>query len=126
MLPPGWSKGGRPMDEVEFGRYRLTALIGEGAMGKVYKAHDTIIDRDVAIKVLAPELSAEPGYRERFRREAHTAARLTEPHIIPIHDTGEIEGQLFLVMPVIDGIDIHSLLARDGPMSPQRAVQVIE
>ena len=72
------------MDEVEFGRYRLISLIGEGGMGKVYKAHDTLIDRDMAIKVLPTELANEPGYRERFRREAYTAARLTEPHIIPI------------------------------------------
>src|SRR6201992_2847794 len=114
------------MDEVVFGRYVLQSLIGEGGMGKVYKAHDTLIDRDVAIKVLLSELSSEPGYRERFRREAHTAARLTEPHIIPIYDTGEIEGQLYLVMPVINGTDLHGLLARDGPMTPQRAVHVIE
>ncbi|MGB6209542.1 protein kinase domain-containing protein [Mycobacterium sp.] len=113
------------MDEVVFGRYRLIALIGEGGMGKVYKAHDTVIGRDVAVKVLPTELSTEPGYRERFRREAHTAARLTEPHIIPIFDTGEVDGQLYLVMPVINGIDVQGLLARDGPMSPQRAVQVI-
>ena len=112
------------MDEVVFGRYRLIALIGEGGMGKVYKAHDSVIGRDVAIKVLPTELSAEPGYRERFRREAHTAARLTEPHIIPIYDTGEVDGQLYLVMPVIDGVDVQGLLARDGAMSPQRAVQV--
>ena len=114
------------MDEVAFGRYRLLSLIGEGGMGKVYKAHDTVIGRDVAIKVLPTELGGEPGYRERFRREAHTAARLTEPHIIPIHDTGEIDGQLYLVMPVVEGNDVHELLQRDGPMSPQRAVRVIE
>jgi hypothetical protein len=72
------------VDEVVFGRYRLIALIGEGGMSKVYKAYDSQIGRDVAIKVLLTDLSAEPGYRERFRREAHTAARLTEPHIIPI------------------------------------------
>lgn len=114
------------MDEVVFGRYRLLSLIGEGGMGKVYKAHDTEIDRDVAIKVLPPELGSEPGYRERFRREAHIAARLNEPHIIPIHDTGEIDGRLYLVMPIIEGVDVHTLLQRDGAMSPQRAVQVIE
>jgi serine/threonine-protein kinase len=114
------------VDEVAFGRYRLLSLIGEGGMGKVYKAHDTVIGRDVAIKVLPAELAAEPGYRERFRREAHTAARLTEPHIVPIHDTGEIDGQLYLVMPVIEGIDVDGLLQRDGPMSPQRSVHVIE
>src|ERR1700761_5020515 len=114
------------MDEVVFGRYVLQSLIGEGGMGKVYKAHDTLIDRDVAIKVLLSELSSEPGYQERFRREAHTAARLSEPHIIPIYDTGEIDGQLYLVMPVIKGTDVQGLIQRAGPMSPERAVLVIE
>jgi serine/threonine-protein kinase len=114
------------VDEVSFGRYRLLSVIGEGGMGKVYKARDIEIGRDVAIKVLPTERAAEPGYRERFRREAHTAARLTEPHVIPIYDTGEYDQQLYLVMPVIDGVDLHALLSRDGPMTPQRAVHVIE
>jgi beta-N-acetylhexosaminidase len=114
------------VDEVAFGRYRLIELIGEGGMGKVFKAHDTEMRRNVAIKVLPPELATEPGYRERFEREAYAAARLTEPHIIPIHDSGEIDGRLYLVMPVVDGIDVASLLERDGPMSPQLAVKVIE
>lgn len=85
------------MNEVVFGRYRLIEVIGQGGMGKVYKAHDTVIDRYVAVKVLSTELAAEPGFRERFRREAHTAARLTEPHIVPIYDTGEVEGKLYMV-----------------------------
>jgi serine/threonine protein kinase len=114
------------VDEVAFGRYRLIEVIGQGGMGKVYKAHDTVIDRHVAVKVLSTELATEPGFRERFRREAHTAARLTEPHIIPIHDTGEVDGRLYLVMPIIDGIDVGTLLKREGPMSPRRAVVVIE
>ena len=121
----GCGEGGRPVDEVQFGRYRLLSVIGEGGMGTVYKAHDTVIGRDVAIKVLAPELSAERGYRERFRREAHAAARLTEPHIIPIQDAGAIDGQLYLVMPVINGIDVQKLLDRDGAMSPSRAVHAV-
>lgn len=95
-------------------------------MGTVYKAHDTVIGRDVAVKVLPIELGEEPGYRERFRREAHTAARLSEPHIISIFDTGEIDGQLYLVMPIVKGNDVHELLQRDGPMTPQRAVHIIE
>lgn len=114
------------MDEGVFGRYRLIEVIGEGGMGKVYKAHDTVIDRDVAVKVLSIELAAEPGFRERFRREAHTAAQLTEPHIVPIYDTGEVEGKLYLVMPIINGTDVGTLLKREGPMNPQRAVVVIE
>lgn len=114
------------MDEVEFGRYRLLGLIGEGAMGQVFKARDTVIGRDVAIKLLPTELAIEPGYRERFRREAYTAAQLTEPHVIPIFDTGEIDGRLYLVMPIIDGVDVASVLHRNGPMSPKLAVRVIE
>ena len=114
------------MDATEFGRYRLLELIGEGGMGQVFKARDTAIDRDVAIKVLPTELATAAGYRERFRREAHIAAQLTEPHIIPIFDTGESDGRLYLVMPIIDGIDVASALRRDGPMSPQLAVRVIE
>ncbi|OBJ10885.1 serine/threonine-protein kinase [Mycobacterium sp. 1465703.0] len=114
------------MDEVVFGRYLLMEVIGEGGMGTVYKAHDTIIDRNVAVKVLSTELGAEPGFRERFRREAHTAARLTEPHIIPIHDTGEVDGRLYLVMPIINGIDVATLLKRETLMTPQRTVVVIE
>jgi len=114
------------LDATNFGRYQLLGLIGEGGMGKVFKAHDTAIDRDVAIKVLPTDLANEPGYRERFRREAHTAARLTEPHIIPIYDFGEVDDRLYLVMPIIDGIDVSTLLKRNGPMTPNRAVRLIE
>jgi serine/threonine protein kinase len=114
------------MDEVEFGRYRLISVIGRGGMGTVYQAHDTEIGRDVAIKVLPKDLANEPGYEARFRREAFTAARITEPHIIPIYDTGEIDGQLYLVMPIVKGTDVQELLTREGPLSPQRAVHIIE
>ncbi len=114
------------MDEVAFGRYQLIEMIGEGGMGSVYKAHDAVMHRDVAIKVLAPELAKNAGYADRFRREAYTAAKLTEPHIVPIHEAGEIDGQLYLVMPVINGTDLQTLLERDGPMNTERAVRVIE
>ena len=113
------------MEETSFGRYRLLSLIGEGGMGQVYKAHDAMMDRDVAIKVLPPELAAEPGYENGSGVEAHTAARLTEPHIVPIYEAGEIDGRLYLVMPVIERHRRHRL-QRDGPMSPQRAVHMIE
>jgi serine/threonine-protein kinase len=114
------------MDEVEFGRYRLLGLIGEGGMGQVYRARDSMIPRDVAVKILPADLASQPGYQERFRREAHTAAQLAEPHVIPIFDTGEIDGRLFLVMPIVKGIDLASMLHRDGPMNTSRAVRIIE
>jgi serine/threonine protein kinase len=109
-----------------FGRYELIDLIGEGGMGQVFRAHDTVMRRPVAIKVLPADLANQPGYRQRFEREAYTAARLTNPHVIPIYELGEIEGRLYLSMPVIDGIDLATLLRRQGPMNPQLAVKVIE
>lgn len=114
------------MDEELFGRYRLLGLIGQGGMGQVYRAHDMEIGRDVAIKVLPAGLAGERGYVQRFRREAYTVARLSEPHIIPIYDTGEIDGRLYLAMPIIDGIDLQTSLAQRGPMTPELAVKVIE
>src|SRR5262245_60931056 len=109
-LRTGLVREGRLVDDVAFGRYQLIELIGEGGMGKVYKAHDTVMGRDVAVKVLPRELASNPGYEQRFRREASVAARLTEPHIIPIFEAGEIDGQLYLVMPVISGVDVHTVL----------------
>ncbi|GJP05400.1 hypothetical protein NJB18001_28460 [Mycobacterium marinum] len=114
------------MDAREFGRYLLFELIGQGAAGTVYKAHDTVMGRDVAIKILPADRANEPGFRARFSREALIAARLTDPHIIPVHDTGEIDGQLYLVMPIINGVDLEVALQRDGPMTPARAVGMVE
>jgi tRNA A-37 threonylcarbamoyl transferase component Bud32 len=114
------------VDEELFGRYRLLDLIGQGGMGQVYRAHDTEIGRDVAIKVLPADLLGERGYVQRFRREAYTVARLNEPHIIPVYDTGEINGRLYLVMPIVDGIDLHTLLLERGAMTPELAVKIIE
>ena len=74
---------GLPVDEVEFGRYRLLSLLGEGGMGEVWRAHDTETDRVVAIKVLPAHLSEDEEFQRRFRREAHAAARLKTPHVIP-------------------------------------------
>ncbi|WP_051637253.1 serine/threonine-protein kinase [Rhodococcus sp. UNC363MFTsu5.1] len=114
------------MDGTSFGRYRLQELIGEGGMGKVHKAYDTLTDRIVALKVLHEHTAADPEFRERFRREAHAAARLSEPHVVPIHHYGEIEGRLYLDMRLIEGADLKTLLALHGPMPPAVAVSVVE
>ncbi len=114
------------MDAVEFGRYQLLGSIGEGGMGEVFRARDREFARDVAIKLLPTQLTDQPGYRERFRRESQIMAQLTEPHIVPIFESGEIGGRLYLVMPIIDGVSLAAALERQGPMVPLRAVRIIE
>ena len=107
-----------------FGPYILTAVLGRGGMGVVYRAFDTAKGRTVALKVLIPELAADRAFQERFRRESKRAARLSEPHIIPIHDYGQIDGRLFIDMRLVDGIDLATLLDRDGPMPPAAAAWI--
>src|ERR1700759_3289899 len=87
---------GEPVDGTPFGRYRLIELLGRGGMGEVWRAHDTDTDRTVAIKVLPANLSEDEDFQRRFRREAHAAARLNSPHVIPIHHYAEIEGRPYL------------------------------
>ena len=109
----------------EFGPYRIERPIARGGMGEVLRAYDTRLDRVVALKVLPPHLAADEEYRERFRREAHSAARLREPHIVPIHSFGEIDGRLYLDMQLVEGEDLATRLATRGPMEPAEAVDVV-
>ncbi|MFI9532826.1 protein kinase [Nocardia fusca] len=109
-----------------FGPYELRSLLGKGGMGEVYEAYDTVKERVVALKLLSDALAGDPEYQIRFRRESQAAARLAEPHIIPIHDWGVIDGRLFIDMRLVQGIDLRALLQAEGPLSPQRAVSVIE
>jgi serine/threonine protein kinase, bacterial len=113
------------VDGTPFGRYQLIALLGSGGMGDVWRALDTRTDRMVAIKVLHAHFAKDATFEERFRREAHAAARLNNPHVIPIHDYGEIDGKLFVDMRLVEGHDLHDELAR-GPLTPERAVAVVD
>ncbi|QLY34226.1 protein kinase [Nocardia huaxiensis] len=109
-----------------FGQYELRRLLGVGGMGEVYEAHDTVRDRVVAVKLLDVELARSQTYVERFRRESRTAARLQEPHVIPVHDWGEVDGVLYIDMRLVRGRDLKAHLHAEGPLPAAHAVSVIE
>src|SRR6202048_501869 len=94
-------------------------------LGEVWRADATGSGRTVAIKILSAQISQDAVFQQRFRREAFAAARLNSPHVVPIHTHGEIDGRLFVDMRLIEGPDLQSLLNR-GPLSPERAVRIIE
>ena len=108
-----------------FGPYQLVRLLGSGGMGEVYEAKDTRKNRVVALKLISQQYSSNSVYVARMRREADTAGRLTEPHIVPIHDYGEIDGQFYVEMRMIDGISLGRMLKRFGPLAPARAVAIV-
>jgi serine/threonine-protein kinase len=114
-----------PREGWQFGPYRLRRLLGRGGMGNVYEAEDTVRERIVALKLMSDALSNDPVFRLRMQREARIAGRLKEPHIVPIHDFGEIDGRLFVDMRLIEGVDLATVLSRDGPLVPARAVALV-
>src|SRR5687768_3336560 len=113
------------MTEETFGPYRIEQLLGRGGMGEVHRAYDTVHDRVVALKRLSTGNHSEEEYRARFRREARIVARLREPHVIPIHAYGEIDGRLYLDMRLVEGSDLSDVI-REGPVDPARAVRIVE
>ena len=115
----------KPVEGTPFGRYQLIELIGRGGMGEVWRAYDGEIDRVVALKMLLPNLSEDPEFETRFRREVRAAARLDDRHVVPIYDVGEIDGRLYVTMRLITGTDLHTLLD-NGPLDPSRAVAIID
>ena len=114
------------MASERFGPYRIEGMIGRGSMGEVHRATDLRKERTVALKRLSVAHSGDEGFATRFRREAEMTARLHEPHVIPIHDYGEIDGQLYLDMRLVEGIDLSGAIAASGPLDPHRAVAVVE
>jgi serine/threonine-protein kinase len=113
------------VEGTSFGRYQLIELLGRGGMGEVWRAHDTDIDRVVALKMLLPHYAQDADFEKRFRREARAAGRLDDPHVVPIYDVGEIDGRLYVTMRLIDGVDLQTLL-ESGPLEPARAVHIVE
>ena len=114
------------LQEAVAGRYSIVGEIGRGGMGIVFLARDVALDRPVAIKMLPPDLASSRRHRERFLREARTAARLSHPHIVPIHSVEEHPGAVFFVMTFVDGETLGSRVARGGPLSGAEATRVMQ
>ncbi len=108
-----------------FGPYELKRVLGRGGMGEVYEAEHTVKGWSVALKLMSESVSNDPVFRERMKREARITGRLQEPHVVPVHDYGEIDGRMFLEMRLIEGTDLDSLLKRFGALAPPRAVAII-
>jgi serine/threonine-protein kinase len=106
------------------GRYTIDRELGRGGMATVYLAHDLKHDRAVAIKVLRPELAASVG-AERFVREIQIAAHLQHPHILPLHDSGQVDGFPYYVMPYVEGESLRDKLRREGALSIDEAVRLL-
>ncbi len=105
-------------------RYTVTGELGRGGMAVVHRARDDRHGRDVAVKVMLPAIAETIG-PERFLREIETAARLQHPHIVPVFDSGNIEGRLYFVMPLIEGESLRDLLEREGRLSVEEAVRLV-
>lgn len=113
-----------PRDGTSFGKYTIRRLLGRGGMGEVYEAYDTDKGRTVALKILSDGVSHDPAFRARFQRESQAAAILQEPHVIPIHDWGEIDGRLYIDMRLVAGQTLSELI-EEGPLPPARAVGIV-
>jgi serine/threonine protein kinase len=105
--------------------YRIDEVVGSGGMGTVYRATHERLGREVAVKILRPELATDPVYRARFEREARIAAQLEHPSIVPLLDFGEQDGVLYLVVRFVHGHDLRSLLARVRSLDPQQTIGVL-
>ena len=113
--------------KLDFGpRYEVLSVLGSGGMGKVYKAHDRELDRIVALKVLRPDLMAEPLALQRFKQELLLASSISHPNILRIHDLGEYNAIKFISMAYVDGGDLTEVLRREGRLPPERAVYIMK
>jgi serine/threonine-protein kinase len=105
--------------------YRLEAQVGAGGFAVVFRARDQRLGRLVALKILAPALTADAAFRRRFIAESRAAAAVDDPHIIPVHEAGEAGGVLFIAMRFVPGGDLRRVLDREGALAPGRAAEVL-
>ena len=109
----------------DIGKYRIIELIGEGAMGVVYRAVDSVLDRTVAIKVMNESIARQEDLRKRFLHEAQAAGSLQHPNVVCIYDLGEVDGHLFIAMEFVDGVDLERLIELGEPLSLQARLDII-
>src|SRR5437762_3342446 len=109
----------------DIGKYCILELVGEGAMGVVYKARDSVLDRTVAIKVMNESIARQEDLRVRFLREAQAAASLQHPNVVCIYDLGDLDGHLYIAMEFVEGIDLEKLLEMGQPLSLQSKLDII-
>jgi serine/threonine protein kinase len=105
-------------------RYELSEQVASGGMTSVWRGHDRVLGRDVVVKVLHPELAADPSFRARFHEEAVNAARLTHPNIVALYDTGEQGDVAYVVMELVNGPSLREAIGRHGPLPPSRAARL--
>jgi beta-lactam-binding protein with PASTA domain/predicted Ser/Thr protein kinase len=113
-----------PTPTVFNGRYELHRQLARGGMAEVFLAHDQLLDRPVAVKVLFPEYASDPSFVERFRREAQAAANLNHPNIVSVYDWGEEGGTYFIVMEYVEGRSLAEILRTEGQLHPDRAADI--
>lgn len=109
----------------QVGRYILKRLLGRGATGEVYEALDSVTEQTVAVKLLSAALSQDPAFRDQMQQDAYVVSRLRGPHIVPINDFGDIDGNLFVEMPLVEGSDLSALMDQVGALPPSRAVNIV-
>jgi beta-lactam-binding protein with PASTA domain len=107
------------------GRYHMVERIAAGGMGEVFRAHDAVLAREVAIKVLHRSLAGDPAFVDRFRREARAAASLAHPHIVNVYDWGAVDGVYYMVMEFVRGPSVRHLLNEQGRMEPAQAAEIL-
>ena len=93
-------------------KYQIIAKIGQGAMGEVFRAHDPVLNRDVAVKTISGDMGADETLRKRFQREAQSAGQLNHPNIITVYEFGEHEGKLYMAMELLEGMDLKQAIAQ--------------
>jgi len=109
----------------ELAGYRVERVLGRGGMSVVYLAHDLRLKRNVAVKLLAPELAEDEGFRVRFLRESQLAASLDHPNVVPVYEAGEADGLLYIAMRYVVGTDLKALLRAEGALAPERALMLV-